>query len=163
MKIRLAAIAATTGFAATAFFAVAPVGAQPAPLPLPITPTSGPVGTTIDLAGTDCLSPAGPGAIEVFVDGAPLINADPANPVLANTDGTWTYPITPDVGSPAGTYQITASCFVNDGTGTLIVAYGPTAFELTEAPAPAPEPVPEAPAEEPAPAVAVVAEPDFTG
>jgi hypothetical protein len=48
----IAAIAA--GMLATAWLAATPAAAQDEPLPLDVDPTSGPIGTTIHVAGEDC-------------------------------------------------------------------------------------------------------------
>jgi hypothetical protein len=111
-----------------------------------------------------------PGVIDVFVDGSPLTNDDPLNPDLADPDGTWTFTIEPAPGSgpiEPGVLQITATCTVNDGTGTPIVTYAPATHEVTAAPAPTPTtpPTTEAPASAPAaPAAApVTAQPKTTG
>jgi hypothetical protein len=166
LKIRLAAVAASTGFAASALLAGVPAGAQPAPLPLTIDPTSG-ADAVFTVSGEGCLLDDVPGVIDVFVDGQPLTNDDPENPDLADPDGSWIFEISPDPGTgpvPPGVVEITATCTVNDGSGTEIVQYAPAAYEVTAAPEP--EPAPEAPApapEAPAPAVPVVAQPTFTG
>lgn len=165
MKHRLAALAAATGLGAAALLAGVPAGAQEGALPLTIDPTSGPVGTEVVLTGGGCLGEQGPGAIQAFVDGIPVEDQDPENPVIADEAGDWLYVIVPQEGTSPGTYQITATCFVNDGSGTAMAEYGPAAFEVTGDPASTttvPAPPAEEP-EEPAPAAPVVATPTFTG
>jgi hypothetical protein len=162
MKLKLAAVAASTGLAASAFFAAVPVGAQEAP-PLTVTPTSGTDGV-FTVSGAGCLAAeTGPGVIDLFIDGQALVNDDPNNPDIADDEGNWAIdvsPADPSVPLEPGVLEITADCTVNDGTGTIIVTYAPATYEITAAaPAPAPAPAPEAPpAAEP-----VVAEPTFTG
>lgn len=165
MKHRLAALAAATGLGAAALLAGVPAGAQEGALPLTIDPTSGPVGTDVVLTGGGCLGEQGPGAIQAFVDGVPVEDADPDTPVVADEAGDWTYVIVPEEGVTPGLYEVTATCFVNDGSGTVIAEYGPATFEVTGDPAPTTTTLPEQPAEpeEPAPAAPVVATPTFTG
>jgi hypothetical protein len=163
MKFKLAALAASTGLATSAFFGL-PAGAQEGPPALPVTvdPASGTDGV-FTVSGGGCLGEQGPGVIDVFIDGEPLVNDDPNAPDLADDAGNWAIPVSPaDPSIPLepGVLEITATCSVNDGTGTLIATYGPATYEIVAAaPAPAPAPEPEAPA----PAVPVVAEPTFTG
>jgi hypothetical protein len=162
MKLKLAALAASTGLATSAFFVGLPAGAQEGPPALPVTvdPASGSDGV-FTVSGSGCLGEQGPGVIDVFIDGEALVNDDPNAPDLADEAGNWAIPVSPaDPSIPLepGVLEITATCSVNDGSGTLIATYGPATYEIVAA-APAPEPVPEAPA----PAVPVVAEPTFTG
>lgn len=167
MKLKLAALAVSTGLATSAFLVGVPAGAQEeGPLPLTVTPTSGADGV-FSVSGGGCVGEEGPGVIDLFIDGAPLVNDDPENPDVADEEGNWIIdvsPADPSVPLEPGTYEITADCTVNDGSGTVIAEYGPATYELTgDAPAPATT-VPAAPSEEIlAPAVPVVAEPTFTG
>lgn len=166
MKLKLAALAASTGLATSAFLVGLPAGAQGAPLPLTVTPTSG-TDAVFTVSGTGCILEGVPGVIDVFVDGAPLTNDDPNNPDLADEEGSWAIEVSPaDPTAPLepGTLTITATCTVNDGAdpATPIVTYDPATYEIlaAEVPAePAPAPAPDAPA----PATPVVAEPTFTG
>lgn len=163
MKLKLAALAASTGLAASAFFAAVPAGAQ-APLPLTVTPTSGADGV-FNVSGTGCVAEeTGPGVIDLFIDGEPLVNDDPENPDVADDEGNWTIdvsPADPSIPLEPGVLEITATCTVNDGSGTVIATYAPASYEIVAA---APAPVDPAPAPEaPAPATPVVAEPTFTG
>jgi len=166
MKLKLAALAASTGLATSAFLAGVPVGAQEAPLPLTVTPTSGADGV-FTVSGAGCLGELGPGVIDLFIDGQPLVNDDPENPDLADDEGNWLIdvsPADPSIPLEPAVLEITADCSVNDGTGTIIATYGPATYEIVAAPAPAPAPGDPAPAPEaPAPATPVVAEPTFTG
>lgn len=165
MKLKLATLAATTGLATSAFLVGLPAGAQEAPLPLTVTPTSGADGV-FNVSGTGCVAEeTGPGVIDLFIDGQALVNDDPENPDVADEEGNWSIdvsPADPSVPLEPGVLEITATCTVNDGTGTVVATYAPASYEIVAAPAPVdPAPAPEAPA--PAPAVPVVAEPTFTG
>ncbi|HET6953375.1 MAG TPA: hypothetical protein VFI47_23555 [Acidimicrobiales bacterium] len=167
MSIRRAAVAATTGLVVSALLAGAPVGAQSAPLPLNVSPTSGPVGTVVDISGSGCLGPEGPGAVLVFAlfqgEELPPVDADPANPVIANADGTWEFPveILPEA-AEAGSFDIAARCTVNDASGTVIAEYARVPFTITDGTPTTEPPAPADPA--PAPAAApVTATPTFTG
>jgi hypothetical protein len=163
MKSRLAAAAAASGIAAAALFSVVPAGAQEGgPLPLTVDPATSSDGV-FTVSGTGCVAETGPGVIDIFVDGQPLTNDDPQNPDLANADGTWSFELSPDDPTTAlepGVLEITATCSVNDGTGTAIVEYAPATHEIVAATTPTtpPAPAPEAPVPTP-----VVIEPDFTG
>jgi hypothetical protein len=176
MKTRLVAAAATTGFAVSALLAGTPAGAQAEPLPLTIDPASGTDGV-FTVSGTGCVAETGPGAVIIEVAGAPLENADPASPLIANEDGTWSLGVEPVGGLPdPGTIEVTAECNVNDGaaTPTPIVTYAPASYELlpTETPDPTAPPATDPPApvapdevilQAPAPAQPVAADPDYTG
>jgi hypothetical protein len=174
MKFRLAAATAATGIAAASTLLwVVPAAAQeepPAgPLPLTVDPTSG-SDALFTVSGTGCVGPQGPGAFDVFVDGSALTNDDPDNPDLADAEGNWSIdisPADPTVPLSPGVLEITATCSVNDASGTEIVEYSPATYEITGAPAPTPT---APPTDTPAPpvlvapaAVAVVGDPDFTG
>jgi hypothetical protein len=151
----LASIAATTGLAASALVSGAPLtGAQPTAEPLQIWPSSGPIGTAVDLGGTGCVGPAGPGVVTLSYGGLLVDIGDSSGDVVAHPDGGWTTNVRLVDGGPAGTYQFTATCIVNDGSGTVIAEYGPTPFELTD---------PADPIDAAGPADPVVAEPTFTG
>jgi hypothetical protein len=163
MKFRLAAAAAASGIAATALFSFVPAGAQEGgALPLTVDPASSSNGV-FTVSGTGCLDGENPGVIDVFVDGSPLTNDDPQNPDLANPDGTWSFELSPDdptVPLEPGVLEITATCTVNDGSGTEIVQYAPATHEIvagTTTTAP-PAPAPVAPVADP-----VVVDPTFTG
>ena len=170
MKLTLAALAASTGLATSAFFGVLPADAQAQPLT--VTPTSGTDGV-FNVAGGGCLGEQGPGTIDVFIDGQPLVNDDVENPDIADEEGNWSIdisPADPSIPLEPGVLTITATCSVNDASGTVIAEYGPATYEIlaAEEPAPEPAPEPEAPApapepEAPAPATPVVAQPTFTG
>ena len=165
MKLKLAALAASTGLATSAFFGVLPADAQA--LGLTVTPTSGTDGV-FNVAGSGCLGELGPGTIDVFIDGQPLVNDDVENPDIADEEGNWSIdvsPADPSVPLEPGVLSITATCSVNDASGTVIAEYGPATYEIVAAqePAPTPEPEPEPEPEAPAPATPVVAEPTFTG
>ena len=166
MKLKLAALAASTGLATTAFLVGLPAGAQEAPLPLTVTPTSGTDGV-FAVSGAGCLGELGPGVIDVFIDGEPLVNDDPANPDVADDEGNFAIdvsPADPSIPLEPGVLEITATCTVNDGSGTVIATYGPASYEILAATPPASTPPAPAPAPEaPAPAVPVVADPTFTG
>jgi hypothetical protein len=167
MRIRRAAVAATTGLVVSALLAGVPVGAQTATLPLNVSPTSGPVGTVVDISGSGCLGPQGPGAVLVFAlfagEELPPVDADPDNPVIADAQGNWSFPveILPEA-AEAGTFDIAARCTVNDGSGTVIAEYSRVPFTVTDG-TPPPAPAPEAPVAEMAPAKPVEAKPTFTG
>lgn len=167
MRIRRAAVAATTGLVVSALLAGVPVGAQTATLPLNVSPTSGPVGTVVDIWGSGCLGPQGPGAVLVFAlfqgEELPPVDADPDNPVIADAQGNWSFPveILPEA-AEAGTFDIAARCTVNDGSGTVIAEYSRVPFTVTDG-TPPPAPAPEAPVAEMAPAKPVEAKPTFTG
>jgi hypothetical protein len=163
MKLKLAALAASTGLATSAFFGVLPADAQA--LGLTVTPTSGTDGV-FNVSGSGCLGELGPGVVDLFIDGQPLVNDDVADPDVADEEGNWSIDVSPEdptIPLEPGVLTITATCTVNDGSGTPIVEYSPATYEIVAAqdpaPAPEPEPVPEAPA----PATPVVAEPTFTG
>ncbi len=164
MKLRLAALAASTGLA-TAVLAGAPAGAQDAPnLPLTVDPTSGTDGV-FTVSGDSCINnETGVGVFNVFIDGEGLVNDDPENPNVANEDGTWSLvvePFDPSIPLQPGTLEVTAECYVNDASGTVIATYGPATYEILPGEQP---PAEEPPAEEPAPpAQPVVAQPTFTG
>jgi hypothetical protein len=161
MKLKLAALAASTGFAASAFFAGMPAGAQEGSLPLTVDPTSGTDGV-FSVSGSGCVSEAGPGVIDLFIDGEPLVNDDPANPDLADDAGNWVIDVTPadpTIPLEPGTVEITATCSVNDGQGNVIATYGPATYEIVASTTTTAPPAPE----EPAPAQPVRAQPTFTG
>lgn len=174
MKTRLVAAAATTGFAVSVLLAGTPAGAQAEPLPLTIDPASGTDGV-FTVSGTGCVADTGPGAVIIEVAGAPLENADPTNPLIANEDGSWSLAVEPVGGLPdPGLIEVTAECNVNDGaaTPTPIVTYAPASYELlpTETPDPTTPPATDAPTpddgvvvEAPAPAEPVAADPTYTG
>lgn len=161
MKLKLAALAASTGLATSAFLAGMPAGAQEGSLPLTVDPTSGADGV-FSVSGGGCLGEQGPGVIDLFIDGQPLVNDDPNNPDLADDAGNWIIDVTPadpTVPLEPGTVEITATCSVNDGSGTVIATYGPATYEIVASTTTTAPPPPEAPA----PAQPVVAEPTFTG
>ena len=167
MKLKLAALAASTGLATSAFFGVLPADAQA--LALTVTPTSGTDGV-FNVSGSGCLGEQGPGAIDLFIDDQPLVNDDVENPDVADEDGNWSIdvsPADPSIPLQPGVLTITATCTVNDASGTPIVEYSPATYEIVAAeepaPEPAPEPEPEPEPEAPAPATPVVAQPTFTG
>jgi hypothetical protein len=163
MKLKLAALAASTGLATSAFFGVLPADAQVEPQPLTVTPTSGTDGV-FNVSGGGCITESGVGTIDVFIDGQPLVNDDVENPDIADEEGFWSIdvsPADPSIPLEPGVLTITATCFVNDASGTVIAEYGPGTYEIVAAQEPAPEPAPEP--EAPAPATPVVAEPSFTG
>jgi hypothetical protein len=172
MKIWRAATAATTGLAASALLAGVPAGASFPTFPLTVNPATS-TDAVFDVSGTGCVKDGAPGVIDVFIDGAPLTNDDPNNPDLADADGSWTFTIEPAPGSglgEPGVLQITASCTINDGSGTEILRYAPASHEVVAAPSPTPTPTPEpTPAPETpspapaAPAAPVTAQPKTTG
>lgn len=159
MTIRLAAVAASTSFAASALLGALPAGAQEGPLPLSVDPASG-TDAVFTVSGTDCVQDGTPGFVDIFIDGEFV----PGDTDVADDDGSWAFDISPEGGVPdPGVLAITATC--TDESGAPIVEYAPATYEILATPAPAPEaPAPESPAPQaPAPARPVVAQPTFTG
>jgi hypothetical protein len=165
MNIRRAVIAAAGGIAATALLGTIPVGAQEGdPLPISVTPSSGPAGTVVTVSGDGCIGEAGPGDILVA-----LFDSTSDEPIDAFSgdvaeDGAWTFQLEFEATDPPGVYEFSALCFASPESEDVIAAYGFASFELT-APAtepPAAEPTTPAPPTA-APATAVSAKPTFTG
>jgi hypothetical protein len=132
---------------------------DPPPLPISVTPSSGPPGTVFTFAGEECVGEEGPGDVLVTV----FFTADevPAEfSVTPGADGSWSADF--DTGAPQplppGVYSVTGTCFVSPKSEEVILEYDFTDFELTAPPEPpAPEPEPAKPA------APVAEEPDFTG
>jgi hypothetical protein len=153
MTVRRAAVAAATGLALVATLVAAPAGAQqpePESLPLDITPTSGPGGTVITASGADCARQQAFNAfVQVyFAQGDQVLNSSVHE---VSDNGTWSQQIqVPGDASPAATYSVFATCFVDAGDDTDRAAeYEAVPFAVSG---------PEA-----APAAAVAGDPSFTG
>ena len=160
MHIRRAVFAAAGGAAMAALtLGPLPVGAQEPLLPISVSPTSGPAGTTVTISGTECLSEGGPGDLEAYLfygDGEPIL-------VWSGTvaaDGSWTASTVPEATDPPGIYTLSATCFASPDSDQIVADYDFVDFELTAA-------APEAPADPAAPAAApatpVTGQPRYTG
>ena len=162
MNIRRAVIAAAGSAAVAALtLGASPVGAQESLLPISVSPTSGPAGTTVTISGDGCLY-EGPGDLEAYLftgDGTLL---DVWSGTVAQ-DGSWSASIVPEATDAPGIYTLSATCYVSPESDQIVVDYDFVDFELTGAAPEAPV-TPEAPAPAVAPAAtAVRAAPSYTG
>jgi hypothetical protein len=153
MTIWRAALAASTGLALLAALVAAPAGAQESDfLTLDLTPSSGRAGTVITASGDDCAPAQAFNAfIQVyFADASDILDAVASE--IADS-GSWSVQIEVPAGTdPAGTYEVFATCFVNNGESTDVAAeYEGVPFDVTGDVVPA------------APAVPVPGDPTFTG
>ena len=125
MTLRRAALAVATGLALATTLAAVPAGAQqptPEPLPLDITPTSGPGGTVITASGADCARQQTFNAfVQVYLaQGGQVVNSGVHD---VSDTGTWSQQIqVPGDADPAATYSVFATCFVDLGDDTDRVA-----------------------------------------
>jgi hypothetical protein len=183
---RAAAVAVACAAAGALALSVAPAGAQdPGSPALTVSPTSGPAGTVIAVSGGGCTE-----TIQVYLAIGTSFPSSPAD--VAATTGTeasgagdWQTSIAVPAGlDPAGTYSVTARCYISAGEQSQTkFTYGIVPFDVTgdsttpstvpptvpptvpgdpgdpgDPPVIDPDVVPMAPV-----AVPVVAEPDFTG
>lgn len=110
---------------------VSPAFAASAGGRLTISPTSGPVGTTIQVSGTGCTT-GGVVVTAVQQNGGTLQGAQPAQP---DAQGNWQSSLIMYVGlDPKHSYQVTAKCFTAEQTNPQIAfTYTPQPFDLTAA------------------------------
>jgi hypothetical protein len=125
MDYKRAVAAAVTGLAATALIA-APVAAEEHEddfdfevLPLHVDPTSGPVGTVIDVAGEECVDESGAGdvgfALYIPLD-EEFIETFDEGLVSADASGAWAGQLVVHEGTPPGPdYFVSAICLEAGG------------------------------------------------
>jgi hypothetical protein len=169
MERKRMSAALIVGAAAGALLVAAPAGAG-APQ-LEVTPTSGPVGTTITVSGNLCGDGLAEFTLYMDVDGdEPLVIAQ--DDLDAPMDGTWSgelvVPATATLPGgdtvdilPGDGYSIGATCTFSEQP----VKYDDVDFEVTGSPTPTPSTTPPttAPTSTPPPATPITDEPPFTG
>lgn len=110
-----------------------PAAATPASAQLTdvsITPSSGPAGTAVTVAGTACRKRGSePAQVQIL---APTLGVDVVVPVDAN--GSWSTTFTAPSGRAEGDHTISMTCVRASGSD----AYAPVTFTLTAPPAPTP-------------------------
>lgn len=146
--------------------------------PLTVSPQSGQPGQSFTVSGSQCFHPDQ--GLEVRVNGfvGPEVDVTVNFPTPltqttnANQEGTWSVTFTVPVGTPPGTYSVTATCHNESETGSASgdvaaaqTPYPPgTAFTVTAAPSvPVPPTAAPAPAPAPPPAPPVAATPRTAG
>jgi hypothetical protein len=167
-----------TGIGAATLLVATPAGAQEEELALNVDPTSGPVGTVIDVSGAGCTSENPDDAPEVdfiladeeffFGEGEGLVADE--NLVEAEDDGTWSGQLTvPADVDPDLSWFVSALCFAGPEAEEPLAVYEIVEFDVTGPPTTPPttpttmQPPTTPPAPEAPPAAPVVEEPVFTG
>lgn len=137
-------------------FGAIPVGAQEAPLPISVTPASGPAGTVTTVSGTGCVG----GAVEAgLIDpelGTGVIDASTHGDDLGN----WSVELqVPTDAQPGDVFVVEGECIMEGGP-----TYTPAEFTVPPMTVdPIADPVVPAVQPQAQPATPVVADPSYTG
>jgi hypothetical protein len=124
---------------------------EPEPLPLGVTPTSGPVGTSVTVFGQGCVNEVGPGVVTVLLGGEGDDLQFEAGSALEN--GSWSLAFTLPESLASGPHLLTAVCDFPASGDEL--DYAVVEFNVTDGTTLEPPPAP--------PATPVTKAPTFTG